>query len=201
MSTGLLGGTFDPPHNGHVALARAALRELDLERLVVMVAGHPPHKEAGTEAEIRYRLATAAFEELPQVELPRDELDRPGPGYTVDTVQELAGRVGDVVVVVGGDMFASFPTWREPERILELARLAVAARPGTRSEDFDAVFKELDRSDRVTFFDMTPVDVSASEIRRRVAVGQEYAHLVPPAVARLIGELGLYRNQQGSAVH
>jgi nicotinate-nucleotide adenylyltransferase len=198
MTTGLLGGTFDPPHNGHVALARAALRELELERLVVMVAGQPPHKEARTDAETRYRLARAAFEELPKVELPRDELDRPGPDYTVDTVEELERRFGEIVLVVGGDMFASFPRWRQPERILEHARIAVAARPGTTSEDVDTA---LTRPDRVIFFEMPPVDVSASEVRRRVAAGEAYGELVPPPVARLIDELRLYRDQQPSAVH
>jgi nicotinate-nucleotide adenylyltransferase len=201
MSTGLLGGTFDPPHNGHVALARAALRELELERLVVIVTGQPPHKEAGTDAETRYRLARAAFGELPKVELPRDELDRPGPSYTVETVEELERRYSGIVLVLGGDMFASFPTWREPERILDHARLAVAARPGTDSGEFERVFAELDRRDRVTFFEMPPADVSASEVRRRVAAGEEYDDLVPPAVAQLIEELGLYKNQQPSAVH
>ena len=199
--TGLLGGTFDPPHNGHLALAEAALRELDLERLVVMVARQPPHKEALTEAETRYRLACAAFAELPDFELPRDELDRPGPGYTVDTVQELERRFGDVVVVVGGDMFVSFPTWREPDRILEHALLAVAERPGASSGDFEGVFAQIRRPDRVRFFDMPQVDVSASDVRRRVAAREPYAHLVPAAVARLIQELGLYRSEPASGVH
>jgi nicotinate-nucleotide adenylyltransferase len=201
MSTGLLGGTFDPPHNGHVGLARAAMRELGLERLVVMVTGRPPHKQAGTDGEIRYRLARAAFEGLPEVDLPRDELDRPGPAYTVDTVEDLERRFGDIVLVMGGDMFTSFPTWREPDRIVDRARLAVAARPGTRSDAFDAVLAQLDQPDRVTFFEMRPVDISASEVRRRVAAGEAYEELVPPAVANLIEELGLYRNQQPSAVH
>jgi nicotinate-nucleotide adenylyltransferase len=199
--TGLLGGTFDPPHNGHLALAEAALRELELERLLVMVARQPPHKEALTDAETRYRLACAAFEELPDVELPRDELDRSGPGYTVDTVQELERLFGDVVVVVGGDMFVSYPTWREPDRILEHARLAVAERPGASSGDFENALARLRRPDRVRFFDMPPVDVSASDVRRRVAAGEPYAHLVPAAVARLIEELGLYRGRPASGVH
>jgi nicotinate-nucleotide adenylyltransferase len=200
MSMGLLGGTFDPPHNGHLALARAALKGLALERIVVMVGGRPPHKETWTDAETRYRLARAAFEELPAAELPRDELDRPGPAYTVDTVEELERRFGDVVLIMGGDMFASFPTWREPDRIVEHARLAVAARPGTSAEAFDAVLRQLDRPDRVAFFEMAPVDISASEVRRRVAAGEPYDELVPPAVARLIEELGLYKNQRPSAV-
>jgi nicotinate-nucleotide adenylyltransferase len=196
MNTGLLGGTFDPPHTGHVALARAALDELELERLLVMVAGQPPHKGVRTDAEIRYRLASAGFEELPGVELPRDELDRTGPSYTVDTVRELERGFGDIVVVVGGDMFASFPTWREPDGILEHARVAVAARSGTSPEDFDQVLRRLERPDRVVFFEMPPVDISASEVRRRVSAGEEYEHLVPPPVAQLIAELGLYRDQR-----
>lgn len=198
---GLLGGTFDPPHNGHLALAEAALRELDLERLLVMVAGRPPHKDALTDAETRYRLACAAFEELPRVELPRDELDRPGPGYTVDTVQELERRFGDVVLVVGGDMFLSYPTWREPDRILEHARLAVAERAGASPGHFKHVLAQLERQERVSFFHMPSVDVSSSEVRRRVAAGEQYADLVPPAVARLIEELGLYGGRHASAVH
>jgi nicotinate-nucleotide adenylyltransferase len=201
MTTGLLGGTFDPPHNGHIALANAAVRELGLERIVVMVAGQPPHKESGTEAETRYRLARAAFEALAKAELPRNELDRPGPAYTVDTVKELERRFGEIVLVLGGDEFASFPTWREPDRIVEHARVAVAARPGTSSGAFDAVLAQLRRPDRVMFFAMPAVDISASEVRRRVAAGEPYDDLVPPEVAQLIEELGLYKNQQPSAVH
>jgi nicotinate-nucleotide adenylyltransferase len=90
-------------------------------------------------------------------------------------------------------MFASFLNWRAPNRILERARLAVADRPGTERSRFAEVLRSLERPDRVSFFELKPVDVSATEIRRRVAAGERYAHLVPPAVARLIGELGLYR--------
>jgi nicotinate-nucleotide adenylyltransferase len=201
MRTGLLGGTYDPPHNGHLALARAAQHELGLERLVAMVAGRPPHKEVWTDAETRFRLAEAAFEDMPEVEVRRDELDRPGPAYTVDTVRELKERYGDVVAIVGGDMFASFPTWREPDRILEHARLAVAARPGTPRERFDAVLRALERPDRVTFFELPPVEASSTEVRRRVAAGEPIDDLVPQPVAKLIGDLGLYRGQREPAVH
>jgi nicotinate-nucleotide adenylyltransferase len=201
MSTGLLGGTFDPPHKGHVALARAALTELDLERLVVMVAGRPPHKETGTDPETRLRLASAAFGEMPQVELSRDELDRSGPAYTFDTARELERRHGDVTVVVGGDMFASFPSWRDPDGILEHARLAVAARPGTPRERFDTVLRALARPGRVTFFELAPVEASSTEVRRRVAAGEPFRDLVPEAVAALIEELGLYRGERPPAVH
>jgi nicotinate-nucleotide adenylyltransferase len=163
-----------------------------------MVAGRPPHKETGTDPETRFRLASAAFGEMPRVELSRDELERPGPGYTVDTVQAVRRRWGDVVVVVGGDMFASFPSWREPDGILEHARLAVAARPGTPRERFDAVLQTLARPDRVTFFELVPIETSSSKVRRLVAAGEPYADLVPTAVAALIEDLGLYRESAAS---
>lgn len=194
MRTGLLGGTFDPPHNGHLALAEAALKELGLERLVVMVAGRPPHKEVGTDAETRFRLASAAFGQMPRVELSRHELDRAGPHYTVDTVRELESRGREVTVVVGGDMFASFLSWREPDGILRHARLAVGERPGTDSARFEGVLSRLEQPERVTFFRMEPVDVSASEVRRRVRTDEAYEKLVPAPVASLIEELGLYRH-------
>jgi nicotinate-nucleotide adenylyltransferase len=193
LSTGLLGGTFDPPHNGHLALARAAIDALGLERLVVMVAGQPPHRPTESDGDIRLRLTAAAFEDLPHVEVSRKEIERPGPSYTIDTLEAADERWGDVVLVVGADMLASFLDWREPNRILERARLAVAERPGTDPSRFADVLGRVERPERVSFFPMEAVDVSATDIRRRVAEGKPYAHLVPPSVARLIEELRLYR--------
>jgi len=183
-STGLLGGAFDPPHNGHVALARAAIERFDLERLVVLPTGDPPHKEVGTPAEIRYRLAEAAFADLPRVELSRLELERPGPSYTVDTVRWAKERYGDVLFIVGADHWARFHRWHDPEGVLENARLAVVTRPGV----------ELPAPrERVLLFEMPPVDVSSTHVRERVAAGEPIDDLVPPKVVRLIDELGLYR--------
>lgn len=182
--TGLLGGAFDPPHNGHVALARAAIYRLGLDRLVVVVTGDPPHKRVGTPAEVRYRLADAAFGGLPGVELSRHELEREGPSYTVDTVRWAAERWGDVVFVVGADHWASFDRWHDPEGVLHHACLAVAARPGVDPPP---------PRDRVVFFDLPPVDVSSTAVRERVARGDSIHDLVPAAVSRLIVELGLYR--------
>ena len=183
-STGLLGGAFDPPHNGHVALARAAIERFDLERLVVLPTGDPPHKEVGTTAEIRYRLAEAAFADLPRVELSRLELERPGPSYTVDTVRWAKERYGDVLFIVGADHWARFDRWHDPEGVLENARLAVVTRPGV----------ELPAPrERVLLFEMPPVDVSSTHVRERVAAGEPIDDLVPPKVVRLIDELGLYR--------
>jgi nicotinate-nucleotide adenylyltransferase len=193
VTVGILGGTFDPPHNGHVELARAALDALELDRLLVVVVGEAPHKPVETDAETRFRLAEAAFRDIPGVELSRHELERPGPSYTVDTAAWADERYGDVVLVIGADEFADFPRWREPNRILEHARVAVAARPGTDPERVEAVRAQLARPDRVLTFPLEPLPISSREIRARVARGEPIADVVPPAVAELVAELGLYR--------
>jgi len=192
VSVALLGGTFDPPHVGHVALARAALAELPVDRVVVVPLGQASHKAVDTDAETRFRLAEAAFADEPRVEVSRHELDRPGPSYTVDTARWAATELGDPIFLVGADEFADFLTWREPETILELARVAVATRPGFGGARLHGVRARLARPDRVLELPFTPLDVSSTEIRERVARGEAIDGLVPPAVARLVAELGLY---------
>lgn len=191
--TGLLGGAFDPPHRAHLVLAEAAIARLELERLVVVVTGAAPHKEVATPAETRFRLAEAAFAGRPRIELSRHELERPGPSYTVDTVRWAAGVWDDVVFVVGADEFAGFLTWRDPDGVLAFARLGVATRPGYPRERLDAVLARLERPDRVLFFDIPELPIASTEIRARVARGEPVDDLVPPGVAALVGELGLYR--------
>jgi nicotinate-nucleotide adenylyltransferase len=193
MSVGILGGTFDPPHLGHVALARRAIEALGLERLVVVVVGEAPHKAVETDAETRFRLAEAAFADIPGAELSRHELDRPGPSYTVDTARWAQERFGDVLIVVGGDEFADFPEWKDPDVILEHARVAVATRPGTGHERIEAANAQLARPERVVAFDLDPLPVASRDIRERVAQGEPVTDLVPERVARMIDELGLYR--------
>jgi nicotinate-nucleotide adenylyltransferase len=183
--TGLLGGAFDPPHIGHLALATAAIARFELDRLIVLPTGDPPHKSVGTPAEIRYRLAEAAFAGLPGVELSRFELERPGPSYTVDTVRWAAERYGDVLFIVGADHWASFDRWHDPEGVLRHARLAVVTRPGIEAPA---------ARERVELFEMPPVAVSSTELRERVARGEPIEGLVPPKVAQLIDKLGLYRD-------
>ena len=193
MTVGLLGGTFDPPHVGHVALARAALAQLGLERLVVVVVGEAPHKRVETEAETRFRLAEAAFGRLPNVEVSRHELERAGPSYTADTARWAAKRFGDPIFLVGADEFADFLSWREPDTILELARVAVATRPGNDPERLAAVRARLARPERVLELPFEPLAVSSSDIRARVARDAPIDDLVPEPVARLIAERGIYR--------
>jgi nicotinate-nucleotide adenylyltransferase len=190
--TGLFGGAFDPPHNGHLALADAALERFELKRLVVVVTGEPPHKPVEADAETRFRLAEAAFGGRPRVELSRHELEREGRSYTVDTARWAAGRWGDVLFLVGADEFADFLEWKDPHGVLEHVRLGVATRPGYGRERLEPVLAALERPDRVELFAIPEVPVSSSEIRTRVSLGEPVDELVPASVARLIAQLGLY---------
>lgn len=191
--TGLLGGTFDPPHNGHVTLARTALEHFALERLVVLVTGQTPGKPAHLSADVRLRLAEAAFAGLPSTELSRFDVDRPQPAYSHETVRWAAREWGDVIFLVGADRFADFLTWERPEEVLRHARLGVGTRPGFPRHELEGVLERLEHPERVEFFEMDEVPISAREIRARVARGEPIDELVPPAVARLIEELALYR--------
>ena len=183
--TGLLGGAFDPPHNGHVALADAALEQLELDGLVVLVAAEPGHKHVVAAAESRLRLAEAAFAGLPVTV----ELD--SHGRTVDLLRE--GRWADPVFLVGADQFCDFLSWKEPDEILRLARLAVATRPGYPPDRLDSVLARLAEPDRVSFFAIPPVDASSTTVRERVAAGEPIEDLVPAEVAELVRRLDLYR--------
>jgi nicotinate-nucleotide adenylyltransferase len=193
MTVGLLGGAFDPPHNGHLALAGAALGQFDLNRLVVIPTGDPPHKHVATDAETRFRLAEAAFAGLPAVEVSRHELDRMGPSYTVDTARWAAKRYGDAIFLVGADEFCDFLSWRGPDEILDAVRLGVASRPGFPQERLDTVLRGLRRPERVEFFVIEPLPIESRDLRARVGRGESISGLVPPAVARLVEEGGLYR--------
>jgi nicotinate-nucleotide adenylyltransferase len=176
--TGLLGGSFDPPHNGHVALAKAALEQLPIDRLVVLVAERPGHRGAPiVDAETRMKLAQAAFPEA-EVEL------EPHP-FTVDAVR--GSRFDDAVFILGADQAAAFGTWKDPEEVLKHVRIGVGTRAGYPEPDLSRY------GDRVLTFRLDSPNVSSSEVRRRVAAGETVAELVPPAVARLIEELDLYR--------
>lgn len=183
---GILGGVFDPPHVGHVELARAALEQLGLERLLVLVVATPGHKEAAAPAEARLELVRLAFESIPGVEI---ELDRHA--RTVDFLEER--RPEDAVFLVGADELASFAQWKDPGRVLELVRLGVAMRPGVSDSELRDARARLPAPDRISFFEMPPTPVSSTEIRERVARGEALDGLVPEAVAEAIERLGLYR--------
>jgi nicotinate-nucleotide adenylyltransferase len=178
---GVFGGEFDPPHNGHVMVVRSARDQLGLDRVLVVPTGQPPHRPpAETPPETRYRLALAAFGGEPRVEVSRLELDREGPSYTVDTLERLSRQGDELYLIVGADQLAALPEWHRPDRVRELAGLVVAGRPGAPHA--------ADAQELV----MQPVDVSSSEVRRRISQGVDVSGLVPDAVAAAVAREGLY---------
>jgi nicotinate-nucleotide adenylyltransferase len=179
----LFGGAFDPPHVGHVALADAARRAFGVHPLRVLVSAEPWHKEVETPAEARLELARAAF--------PDADVELDPHAATVDLLE--AGGFDDPVFLIGADQLAALPTWRRPDRVLELTRLGVATRPGVDPKEIEEALARVSEPERVLFFELEPTDASSTEIRRRVASGESLAGLVPPAVAERIAELGLYR--------
>jgi nicotinate-nucleotide adenylyltransferase len=186
VTTAILGGRFDPPHLGHVALARAALAHFELDRLLVLVVVDPGHKAAVAPPDVRLELARLAFDSLPATV----ELDNHR--FTVDLLE--ARPLDDPLFLIGADELAGFLSWKEPMRVLELARLGVATRPGYPRERLDAVLGQLERPERVELFELEPTPVSSTEVRERVSLGAPLDGLVPPAVAARIGELSpLYR--------
>lgn len=186
MTTGVFGGVFDPPHLGHVALARAGIEHFALSRLLVRVVASPGHKPVGTPPGMRLRLARLAFAELPAAEVALDRQPR-----TVDSLEAL--RLADPVFLLGSDELAALPAWKEPERVLELARLGVATRPGVDPAALERARLRLGRADRITFFPFAPLAASSSGIRRLLRERRPVEGLVPPAVAGEIAALGLYR--------
>ena len=187
MPLGLLGGAFDPPHNGHVTLAREAVGRFELERLLVLVVAAPGHKHVETPLEDRLALARAAFADIPRAEVVADDH-----AFTVDFLRDRRITPDQALFFVGADEFADFLSWRDPNGVLEHVRLAVATRPGYPQEELEKVRTLLARPDRVELFEIPLVPASSRDIRARVARGEAVDGLVPPAVARLIVELGLY---------
>jgi nicotinate-nucleotide adenylyltransferase len=187
---GLLGGVFDPPHNGHVALARAATEHFGLERLLVLVNEDPGHKHAVAPAEARLELARLAFDGVVHVEIALDRHPR-----TVELLEELEPPT-DAVFVLGADELADFDTWKCPERVLELVRLAVAMRPGVPVGRLREARTRVPAPDRILSFEMAPVPVSSSEVRERVARGEPIDDLVSERVAEAIARLRLYRDPE-----
>ena len=186
VSVGVFGGAFDPPHVGHVELARRGIAHFGLRRLLVRVVEDPGHKDVRTPPDVRLHLAELAFGMLTGVEVGLDPCAR-----TVDSLVALG--LDDPVFLVGADEFAAFLSWKGPARVLELARLGVATRPGIDRGRLDAVLARLDRPERVSFFEIEPLPVSSSDIRARSAAGKPIDGLVPAAVAAEVARLELYR--------
>lgn len=189
MTTGLLGGAFDPPHTGHLVLAREASARFGLDRLLVLVIARPGHKRVETPVEDRLELARAAFADVPLAEVRRDDH-----AYTVDSLRAGSFDPDETVLLVGADQFARFLAWREPDAVLDCARLGVATRPGYPRESLKPVLASLRRPERVELFEIPDFDVSSTDLRARLGRGDPVGGLVPPAVARLVVERDLYHD-------
>jgi nicotinate-nucleotide adenylyltransferase len=200
---GLLGGTFNPPHSGHLVCASEARDQLALDVVRLVPAAVPPHKEVAGDPGVAVRLelcrlAVAGDEHLEVCDI---EAGRPGPSFTVDTLRALHDESpGDeLTFIVGGDQAHGLPGWREPERVLELARLAVVEREELRRRELLERLSGLRGvPERVAFFTMPRLDVSSTLLRRRVAERRSLRHLVPDAVADRVAALGLYRVGAGA---
>jgi nicotinate-nucleotide adenylyltransferase len=193
---GVLGSAFNPPHLGHLALAQEALWQLDLDEVVLVPTGEAPHKRIHDDPgrELRLAMTRLAAADDARFTVSTLEVDREGPSYTFETLQLLAAEKGDpdLVFVMGADAAVGFESWREPRRVVGLARLAVARRSGISEADVGAVMRGVGAEGRATMLEMPQFGVSSSAVRERAAAGRPLRYLVPEAVARFIEEKGIY---------
>ena len=210
MNIGVFGGTFDPPHTGHLIVAQDAALALGLDRILFVPAARPPHKRDVdvTAPAVRSEMLHLAIADDARFGMDTLELDRPGASYTVDTLRELAAREPLVrwTLLIGADQYEEFATWREPDEIRRLAQLAVLTRRGTHGaaagtpsagatglpEGGSAVPAAHRIGNGDVALQVTRIDISATEVRRRVAAGLPIRYLVPQAVEEFIFERKLY---------
>ena len=201
---GLLGGTFDPPHVGHLWLATLARDALDLDRVLFLPAGTPPHKRRRrlSSAADRTLMTRLAIADDPAFELCPIETARPGPSYTVDTVTELLRRYPSatrLILIMAADSLLQMDSWREPDRLLSLVEWAVGPRPGAEGPSRAALRARFGAAaQRIHLLSGPALDVSSTQVRQRVAAGRAIRYLVPRSVEELIRERGLYRERRAS---
>jgi nicotinate-nucleotide adenylyltransferase len=173
---GVFGGAFDPPHIGHLVVAQDVLERLNLDRLIVVPTARPVHRETALPGRLRLELTESAFADADRIDVSGIEFEGDRPSYMVETLETLCRRevAADLWLIIGSDQYTVFETWKEPERILELAQLAVMQ----RGED---VIKP-DPRFPYEAVDVTRIDVSGEAIRRRIALGQSIRYLVPESV-------------------
>jgi nicotinate-nucleotide adenylyltransferase len=192
---GVLGSAFNPPHLGHLALAQEALWQLGLGEVVLVPTGEAPHKRIAEDPgrELRMTMTRLAAADDPRFSVSSLEVDRAGPSYTYETLELLAAEKGDreLVFVMGADAAIGLESWRKPERVVELARLAVARRAGIADAEVAAVLRSLGAA-RATTLEMPQFGVSSSAVRERAREGRPLRYLVPESVARFIEEKGIY---------
>jgi nicotinate-nucleotide adenylyltransferase len=198
MKIGVLGGTFDPIHNGHLIIAEEARVKLGLEQVLFVPAGEPwlkGHKNIAP-GEDRLEMIRLAIEQNAYFRASTVDLDRPGPSYTVDTLADLKRELGEeanLYFILGLDALAEFSTWKEPARIMEMCHLVGVRRPERRALDLKSLERSIPGiSRRIILLDNPLIDISSTGIRERVAAGLPITNLIPDAVARYIREWGLY---------
>jgi nicotinate-nucleotide adenylyltransferase len=194
---GVLGSAFNPPHLGHLALAQEALWQLGLAEVVLVPTGQAPHKRIADDPgkELRLAMTRLAAADDARFSVSALEVEREGPSYTYETLELLAKEKGDseLVFVMGADAAVGLESWREPQRVVELARIAVARRAGVSDSEVTAVLRSLGAAERAAMLEMPQFGVSSSAVRERAAVGRPLRYLVPEPVARFIEEKGIYR--------
>jgi len=195
---GILGGSFNPPHLGHLLIAQEAHAQLELDFVEFVPVHTPPHKaiENDPGPQRRLELCRLAVGDDPRFAVSGREVERGGPSYTVDTLREIHAEHPEdaLIFIAGGDMAASLPSWREPAAILELAQIAVAERVGVKRADVLERVAALGAAAtaRIEFFALPRIDISSSEVRRRVGAGEPIRFLVPDAVVAAVEQQGLY---------
>lgn len=200
MRLGILGGTFDPVHVGHLGLAEAARTAFDLDRVLFVPAAVPPHKPEGAVASADDRLAMVrrAVEAAPHFAVSEVELERQGPSYTVDTLAELQQRHpgADVYFIAGADEVLALHTWRDPQRLVQMARFIAATRPGFDLSRLAELELRLGPAARGRFLPLNWVELglSSTDLRRLLAEGRSVRYLVPDRALDYIEERRLYRD-------
>jgi len=193
---GVLGSAFNPPHLGHLALTQEALWQLGLDEVVLVPTGEAPHKRIVDDPgrELRLTMTRLAAADDSRFSVSTLEVEREGPSYTYETLELLAEERGDteLVFVMGADAAVGLESWRAPERVVELARIAVARRSGVSDAEVAAVMRSLGADGRATMLEMPQFGVSSSAVRERAAGGRPLRYLVPESVARFIEEKGIY---------
>ncbi|MFC1942026.1 nicotinate-nucleotide adenylyltransferase [Chloroflexota bacterium] len=201
MRIGVLGGTFDPVHIGHLKMAEEAKTSLELSAIIMVPAGQPLLKSAHpiTAAEHRLQMLQLAVANIPHFQVSIMEIERPGPTYTVDTIENLQTHYGnddEIYFILGCDSLSRFAEWREPVRIIQMCYLVAVPRPGCQPPDIEALEADIPGiSRRVMFLDKPKIDISASEIREKVARGLSIRDLVPGQVEEYIWRKKLYTTQ------
>jgi nicotinate-nucleotide adenylyltransferase len=194
--TGVLGSAFNPPHLGHLALAQEALWQLGLEQVLLVPTGEAPHKRIAEDPgrELRLAMTRLAASDDARFNASTVEVEREGPSYTYETLEELAEQTGDseLVFVMGADAAVGLESWRNPQRVVELARLAIARRAGIADAEVAAMLRSLGAEDRATMLEMPQFGVSSSAVRERAAARRPLRYLVPEPVARFIEEKEIY---------